>query len=468
MSITLTGTGGLFTRIGRMGGLLNNVLGLIGSTAPSPSSAWGASGPTISALATNVDNIRDQFVSSRTDLIEGLYSVRDSYRGAHSAILTDMQQRAQATVIAMADDDVLLTTKDLTSALKELIDQMATAVASVPKPTCSASVAADGDNNGDGVVVASVIGPLGVQRDYVIDEDIDVICSSDSQEGGTEGQEQFDVKADASQDDTLAFDWPKGSGAATSLTAIDAGQDASGNLLTNSDFETITSNIPDNFSVLVGSGGSTILDSGSSDAYEGSHGLEFVGTGAELTSIAQTFNQSSGGTTSILKPSTVYSINGWFKRSAGAAAGVLDVELVDGNNTVITDEAGTANRLRLTIVSDLTTSFVAKNAFFRTPKVLPSTIKLRIRLSTALTSAESVFIDHVAMAEATEAYTGGPYLQAFSGATKFVKEDKFVATISNDYSSDWQKLLDRIFGMRALGLQIPSHASPTIADSLIA
>jgi hypothetical protein len=50
--------------------------------------------------------------------------------------------------------------------------------------------------------------------------------------------------------------------------------------------------------------------------------------------------------------------------------------------------------------------------------------------------------------------------------------DGFILTATNNYGgasnlSTWQQLFERLFGMRALGLVLPSSGGPTIADSLI-
>jgi hypothetical protein len=467
MTIALSGTGGLFTRLGRHGGLLRNVLGFVGSSAPDTTAHWGSSGPTINDLADAINNIRDQYLASNTQLIDGLYTQRDQYRSVHGTLCGYLQGLAAATLIQMADDDVGLTARDLPTALKLLISQMTASVDSVKKPTVSVSVTA-GTNNGTGVLVASVTGPTGVQLDYVLNENLDVLCTADSQQGGTLGQEVFSVAGDAAQTDALAWDWPKGSGASASLTAVDASVNAGSNYLVNSDFETFSvSNTPDSWLILVGAAGTDIFAAGSSGAYTGSNALQFTGTGgAPLSSIAQTFGSSSGTTLALL-PDTVYAVNFWIKRSGSLAAGVVDVDLVDGSNAAVADDASTANKVS-TAFGSMTTSYAAKNGFFRTPRVLPSVLKLRVRASTALTSGESVYLDRLALTPATQLYAGGPYAAAFSGATKFVLNDSFTIGVSNNYGSAFQKLAERLFGMRALGLQLPSASSPTIADSLIA
>src|SRR5215471_9371601 len=56
MTIPLTGSGGLFTTVGRLAGWLANFQAAIGITTPSPGSNWGATGPVIQDLNDNVNN----------------------------------------------------------------------------------------------------------------------------------------------------------------------------------------------------------------------------------------------------------------------------------------------------------------------------------------------------------------------------------------------------------------------------
>src|SRR5262249_37593288 len=169
------------------------------------------------------------------------------------------------------------------------------------------------------------------------------------QVGATAGSEPFRALGDNAQTDPLYWNWQLGSGATTDLTATDAGLSNAANLLTNSSFETFTvANTPDNCAILTGAAAPTIFAAGAGNGFAGAtspNALKYTGNGSELTSIAQTFAQTSGGTPATLLPDTVYGINFWAKKTAGAVAGALAVDLVDGSNTVVNDDAGTANTI---------------------------------------------------------------------------------------------------------------------------
>lgn len=457
MAITLVGTGGLFPRLGKIGLTLNSVNNLRG-TAGSPN------------LATLVNNIEAQFASTNQQLVDGLYSARDSYRSVHGSFATYLQTLAKNVLIQMADDDVKLVSKDLTTALKELDKQMRASSDAIEQPTVSVTAAAGSSNTGTGKLVGSVKNPYGVTRDYVFDETIDFLATSDSQLGATAGREPFSVRGDAQESDPLSWYWPRGSGCTSSLNAIDAAEDAGSNKLRNSDFTDFTSNTPTYWTVLVGTAGTDILSASAANSL-GSSGsaLQFTGTGgAPLSSLAQTFNSSSG-TTATLKPNTVYHYSFWAKKSASLAAGALQIGLLDGSDAAVSDDASTANTTTIAH-GTLSTSYAHFSGAFITPKSLPSTQKLRVRISTALTSGESVYVDHLSFAEATLLYAGGPYATLHSGATAFILNDSFTLTVANNFASDWAKMLERLFGLRALGIQLPSATggSITIADSLLA
>ena len=145
---------------------------------------------------------------------------------------------------------------------------------------------------------------------------------------------------------------------------------------------------------------------------------------------------------------------------------MLTVDLFDGS-AVINDDAGTANSFTIA-ATGLITSFAAKNGVFRLPRTVPELVYLRIRVSTAVSGTSSVFIDHCALAEMNEVYQAGFYAALFGGSVAFSKGDTFTVAATNDRAGSFQTTFDRNFDMRAKRLLLPSAASGTIPDSLIA
>jgi hypothetical protein len=471
MAIDFTSaSGGLARFLGRIGGLLNSINAGLDDGDLSAAS--------IVSLGVGADNIEAVVngVSAKQSLTTGLYAYRDQARAAQAGLKAYLQQLAQAAVIRWANDDTPLPALTLVEALKEVKRQMVSGSESFTRPAVSATPTAGGSNVGDGRLIASVLDATGAQMDYLFAESLKYRCTSDGQGTGTAGSETFTLYAPVAQADPLAFDWPLGSGASGSLTAVSAGlNNSGGNVLQNSSFATFTTaHTPDNWPIDVGTAGTSILQATGSNAYTDSSGLAFVGDGAELTSVEQPFDTTpstsagSGGTSYTVKASTVYAVNLWVKVSSTPAAGVLEVALVDGSGNVTQDAAGTQNLITQSLPA-VSTTWVPVNGFFRTPAANPSDgYRLRVRLSTALSNTHTVYIDHLAMAEATRVYSGGPYVALFSGDTDFLLEDLWTVAVANDYSSDWALLLERLFSLRSLGIALPSSGAPTIPDSYVA
>lgn len=468
MSVTLTGTGGLFTRLGRI------FFGI--KSANTYSGAGDISAGGLKSLGVTATNILAEYASAQQDQVNGLWTTIDSARTSLSQIKTDLARMAESTLIEQVHADAVLTEKTKAGAMAELIDQMAGAGTvyspddDVDAPTVSASVTADAGNTGSGTVIASVVGPDGRNREYVFAENIEVIVSTDVAAGATARAESANVRGEHAVSDTLAYNWPGGSGASTTITCTDAVLDNDRNLLTNSDFEDFTSNTPDDWTVLVGAAGTDILKE-TTVVYRGTNTLEFIGTGGSpLSSVAQTFADDTEGE---LEPNTVYAVALLMRKSASLAAGNIEIRLLDTSNAVINDDAGTANTISVAHGAIDDAAFGWHGGFFRTPKTLvPGTTvhKFNIRVSTALTSGESVYIADAAIVEATEVYPGGPFIGLFAGDDDFLVGDKFTVTIANNRAGDFQDWFERVFGMRAMGLQLPSDTggNETVADSLVA
>lgn len=469
MAITLTGTGGLFVRLGAIFKAIDSVADFLGT---GDLSAGG-----LLSVGVQATNILTEFASNEQFVVDSLFSQRDAVRDAPATYMSYLRGLAETTIIEQAHRDVTLVSKDIDTALREVITQMANGNIYSPANDVDASTVSGSFGSvaglfgsagvGTGAGVVSVLRPDGRANEHVYAEVLDLVCDVDGQSGGTARSESFTVKGEPAKD-ALAFDWPGGSGSSTTLTVVDADIDAGTNLLTNGNFEDQTSNLPDNWALLVGTAGTTLLTETTTVNRTGKS-VEFVGDGGgTLTSIAQTFD-SATGTTAELKPNTVYQWCIFIRKSAGLAAGSMNIRLLDSSNTVISDDAATANSATLAHGS-ITTSFAAWTGTFVTPKDLPTTVKVGIRVSVALTSGESVFVDDFTFTEATQLYTGGPYVSLHAGATDFIAGDKFALTVANNYAGEFQQFFQRCFDMLSLGLQLPSDTggTETIADSLIA
>lgn len=497
MAITLTGTGGLFTRLGKIFALQRHLgKGVCGETlavgdgtgsgTADAGATWGTGGATVYDLKTIFDAINAQFASTDQDLISDLYPIKASIRSSISSSLSSLTSLTRSVLSDMVNDDADLVDTSVLGSLRELIRQMGVATTTyVTGPAVGASVAAQTvpANTGDPTVIASVVNKYGVNKQYVLPEVIELTVTNDSQggNGATAGSEPASILGEVSISDPFTWNWPNGSSASTSLPngIIDPTLDASGNLMYNSSFDDFTTaNVPDHWAILGGAAGTDIFSEASIIYRSGGKALKFTGVASPpspLPAVWQKFNVTTpavatNGTSTVLKPNTVYAVRCVARDSgAGLVAGVIKVQLTDqaGTPAVVNDDAGTANEFSIAFGST-TASYAAFSGFFRTPKVLPSTgLALAVRVTTALTNTESMYIDDLAMCEAVEAYTGGPYIAAFRGATDCIIGDKWNIAVTNDRAGILQDGFDRNFPeLVANGLQLPITGTTLVADSL--
>lgn len=484
MAVTLTGTGGLFTRHGKWIYEIRSANTYLGG---GDISAGG-----LKAVGVSYTDILAQYQSALQYVPDngdvGLTTGRDAVRAALDSWKNVGAFGCLKTLVEQVNADATLVSLDAPTAMAELIRQMIgsgtiyNADNDIDASTVSAATATvTGITNvGDGKCVASVQRAQDARpNELVYAEVMELHCTGDANSGATARQETFDVFGETAASSRFAYNWPLGSGETKSLTAVDAALNVDGgNLLYNSSFNTFTTlNNPDYWgAALVGAYGTDIGEEATTVFRTGTKCLKFTGTGGgPLSSIAQVFGQTpavnASGTSTVLKPNTVYHVNFWARKSAGALAGVVAVRLLDSTNTQMTDDAGN-NLLVSAAVGALSSgSWTAVNGSFVTPHTLTPTtvVKINVRISTAVTSGESIYVADLALTEGTELYTGGPFAAVFAGATPFLIGDRINLTIANNYAGDFQKEFDRVYDMKTLGLQLPSDTGggETIADSLI-
>jgi hypothetical protein len=505
VAIQFLGSNGFITRLGALGDLFNQVVAFSGDTfylnqegQRTELLTWRGTdyGHILKTLDQHIATIADQFTSSSDrDLRRAVYAdIRDRLRD--TSRLQGLVDFCHQLVIETASREGIAA-PTLAEAWREVIRQMKAQgisfmsdAGTLPEPTV-ATVAADGDP----AVAASIIAPGGIPRAFVFSEDISVNCTSQPSEftilgqqaepdplsgnwalfrdsrstvqGGGSGNDHYFHEGVAGGDgsgsggsspDTNAISrLTSGSGCQHVTTAVDAA--GSDNLLTNGSFDTFGTGdanargTPQDWTVLAGSPGPTPgvgTDLGpTSDSYANARALQLVGQSSPtLPNLMQTLTS--------LKPSTVYAVNAWLKQAASTSAGVIQFRLVDGNGSVISDDQGTANALAATASSNITTSYAARSGFFRTPSVMPAVVKFQIIVTTAITSTKSIYLDHLALAEAEELYIGGPWVKVFAGATPSVAGDAHVIHVTNgnpnQYPVAW---LERVFGLRELGIYPP-------------
>lgn len=202
-----------------------------------------------------------------------------------------------------------------------------------------------------------------------------------------------------------------------------------------------------------------VLTDASAYTVRGARCLAFTGDGATKTQIQVPVS---------LAIQTCYAVNLWALVDVVPAAGELTIDLVDGDSGMtIDDDQGVANSLAVDLTS-LTDAPTPHNTFFHTPLTLPPRVYLRLSLSTALSAGTVLYVDELCMVKGTKLYNGGLYVAAFSGPNDFHLEDYADITVSNDRGGELHEWLNRLLGLASKEILLPTAASATRQDSLIA
>ena len=452
MAIDFTSNpGGLFPRLGRIGKIL---LTLNQNQA---------------AVKAQIDNLQDQYDSTLQaefgPVAEAQFTL---VRNLSSQLMPPLAALARKTVISMVRADVPSIGGGLLDALTEVRRQMLVGGVTVKRCVVGAAVSALPGFVGTGQVVLSSKRGDGLQQENMIAEVGRLVCTRDSYSGGaTAGQETFTYFGEDTENASVYdWDWPQGSGSRVTISVVSASQGPDqSNLLANGDFETWSGSPlrATNWELAVGSWGTHAIQDNTA-AYTGQRALRLT-AGATLTELYQEYLAA------VPVAQQSYAIRLMARKYSGTiTAGTLAIDWVDDAGVVINDQQGQANTFTVDLTT-LTTTYTAWVGVFRLPKRPPGVVRLRIRLTTALAGGD-VLLDGVVCTPLRALSRGGPGVAIIAGNTPFEQDDTWLVTTTNDrggasYLATFQALFDRLFGMRELGLLLPSSATPSISDTLI-
>ena len=441
MAILLTGAGGLFTRLGKLVGALNDVNTFRGGT--SSGQLVKATQDALAQVDGDIPTIRNTYAGLLTALTAG----QNSLTAYQSAI----QTAAKNLLIAMANADTPLVQQTVPYALALLRTQMLANGNYVNPNTVTATVTPGGSNTGNGAIVCGTRDAKGYQLDNLLAESIAVTCTADAAAAGT-----LQFSGAAIQPDTLSWLWPAGSGCNKSLTSVDPANNTG--VMAGGAFDSFTSNLPSGWTATLGTAGTDFGAAGSS--YKGANALKLIGGTGVLTDLTQTLTG--------LSSRTPYAVNLWLKADVVPASGTLIVDLYNGSS-VIQDEAG--NNCSLSIaLNGITTSYVAHGAVFTIADPLPATVTLRLRLSVAVPGGSNIFVDQMTFQTATQLGTNlGDTIWAAvaTGSSDWALRDTLTVATANNRTEPWQAAFDRLFSARSLGFTLPTSGSSLISDALI-
>lgn len=441
-------------------------------------------------FATDLDSISALYrltngVSASTDadltMISNLLENRNTLLGFIASIQSELEEAAKTTIIDMVDSDVPLASKTVYTAMSELRRQMEASTSTLDANAISTAGPISSGNTGNALMYSTTIpsqleaSTLSDDNPYVRTETLTLRCTADSNSSAALGAELFSVNG-ASADANDWYEWPAGSGTSTTLAStsatIDLGGSAGQNILVNGDMESFSANVPDNWTVKVGTAGTDFERTTSAgEFYDGLSALQFTGNGSVLMNLSQSINSASGTTTALL-PDTPYVLLFRVKRgSSQPTAGVLKLQIENesGGSIIPTANSGTATiSVDCTNGTALSTAYQTKSLVFRTTLAPGSSVRLSIEFTTALSNTHEVFVDGVALVRMFQPAAGSSAFAIVAGNTATVVGDRFTATYTNDYGGKFYRELDRFFDLYSNGNMLPGTAStPTVADSLI-
>lgn len=492
----------LFNGLGKIFAAHRNVLQVGGNIAPTASAKWGTSGPVIKDQATMYSDWEGKLAASgftgllpSSQFLAQLLALDQALNSLKGAAVTD----AKAYLTQTVQNDTPQPNANLQSILVETIRQMRAQTITVNQSTIGSSVTAGSNNTGNPSIVVGSTDQNGYATEYALPETIVFRVTSDQRSGATAGSEPLAFFAPAQQQPNsyLYYSTP-GSGISGTIPIVDPTINSpggtnvnflSGGTTTTGAFKAWSGGAPTGWTANVDA--ANVAD-GTSDAYAGAaHCLSFVGNtaGSNLqTEVYQNFANGSvaGGSGATLLPNTCYLFAMRLKVKTVPAAGAISVSLTDGSGTVLNDNAGNANTITQSLTGLTNNTYVLVSGTFRTPTAMPANCRIRIKATTPITTASTAYMDYVALILPTQQstplvgglYPGGPFIAAFRGSTDVVKwlsysvGDTWNVAITNSLFSgaapSVQITMDQIFGMRGLGLILPSSGSPSIADSVIA
>ena len=450
MSLTYTGTNGLFTHLGKLVKHYNQF----------KEDATDMS----NGLDADRDEILDAFQAADKDVtIDGLVSEYERWKEEY---VNRRQSLYEFAVGRLLDQDSVLdelgvSNRSIDEVLAALIADMEDNSESVDESIAAVgSVTANANNAGGGVILVtdeldgatspgSVNGvPMAAQRSYAGKtteltapaETFRLQVVSDAfEDGAGEGYEEIIWQGmSADRQHGIKDD---GSGQIGTIQPLHA---VSQSYLENADFEAFTSDVPDNWEIVSGTA-STHISQDTGSATHGLSSLKFSGDGA------QSAIEIEQAIVSAVNSNRKYCLSAHI-RGVNTATGTVTISLEGTGYTPGSSE-------KISIAASSLGAFDLKHCFVTLPAVVPSDLRVVVRWDGGTPGAtEEVYIDDIGFGPVN--YGGGIGLVAVRDSGPFVKGDKYQLGVTNT-EGVFQSFFRRVFGV-----QLPSSSSPTIADSL--
>lgn len=456
MALTYDGTGGLFTRLGKLIGMMDAVRTHQAN------------------LKTLLAGVQGEYSSADSYMIAALTGPIESRISEAGGILLDIRRAAETTLAEMCFAEAStsttnsMKTKNTEDALAWLIRQMSTdsedvdgTVITIGSPSAGAS------NNGNGSFVVSAECPnilLSNTTNFpsTRQELLTSRCVQDSQDGSIKsGFEIFEVVGQPGYTN-LDYRFPAGSNRSarviTACAAMDNGPQYQ-NILTNSDFEDQTSNLPAQWSLVTGTAGTDFLTE-TSTVYRGASSIKAAVTG-NVFKIRQQLGVSTGSFGK-LTPDRPYVIS-FASYLTATATGTVRLSLQDAAGNVL-------GSFSLTVAHTSMTAGAWKQhyAIVYSPRVITTASYMVLETTTAV-AVQPIFIDEVVVAECVPMAAGGPFVAMLAGSADWNADDFVRIKLDNGAEGAFNTAFDRLFDMHGKGLALPADylGAETILDTLI-
>lgn len=270
-------------------------------------------------------------------------------------------------------------------------------------------------------------------------ETLTFTCISDSEGSATRGSEVFEITGTG---EASAAYSPNGEnvGNLGTITAID---NQGTTFLANASFDSWTAGEPDSWT-----------NEGDAGTYtEGPNSVYGDGSCIKTVQADDTFRLSQTISNSLFTRRKSYFVSIW-------AAKDTDVASDESITIVFEDDIGAFNTLTF---SPTTTNWVNYTFQINPPIEITGDVVVTISSGFGVLDAtnDPVLIDNLVIVPCE--YFAGAAFAITSGPDKFLLGDQIIVTISNNNAGVFQT-----FFRKAFGIQLPTDATPTISDSLVA
>jgi len=485
MAITYDGTGGLFTRLGKIF-QLKKVLNTFKST-----------------IRTETDDISATFTDATAWQVSGLTSNRETFDGFFNTFDSLIDTAAHRVLIEAVGDGLDLQPASTQAALKLLIEDMRTTstktvggssvtqTVHVDDSTVSTTVAEISKTTNAGVMIATALMPMNqlgtsAQKNHqnAKVETLRVECVSDESNGRQAGNEVF-VALGKKAVSPRNYEYPQGSSSSTRITVTSAGTTTpqktktGTNILSNSGFDNTTAaaTFP-NWTADSSRASGSFSQGGAPDSSnpiermavnfspDGTYGIAFNGDGNEKHRIYQQFGTAKG-TMGRVKPlrTYIFSVNIRAHADSGTiSGGVLKFSLTDASYNAITT-ATTSHDLSS---DNLAATWERVTGVWQTDAdSITNDSRFTVEFTTALTDNKTLIMDELVLAEAVQLYPGGPSVLIVRGSADFRNQDRLTLAVANNLAGEMQNFFDQCFGTCQMNLNLPVAGTNRINDNLI-